>query len=88
MAFANNSYAKVWEVTDDGRVRISTSYKGKDGEYITDFSGYSTLRGNAKGKPVEAGERIQLKSVSVSNTYDKDNKMSHVYYTIFDFDPA
>lgn len=96
MGFREGAFASVWsaEPTRSGngtRVRLSTSYKNKQtGQYEQDFSGYCTFYGDAHKKAANLRERdrIKLLSCDVSNSYNKDTKVSNTYFKVFDFDMA
>ena len=90
MGFRNNAYAKVWEVKPSDRytdARISISRK-RDGEYVTDFTGYVRLIGDAHGKAatLEEGDRIQITSCDVSNNYVKEKNITYYTCKVFDFE--
>lgn len=87
--FANNAYAKVWEVkpSDNGKskqVRLSTSRKKEDGSYEQDFSGFVRFVGKANELDVKADDRIQLLSVGVTNNYVKEKNVTYTNFTCFD----
>ena len=94
MGFRNNTYATVWEVEVKSDTfttgRISISHKNKTtGEYETDFSSYVCFVGSAISK--RAGSlapktRIKLKSVDVTNKYDKDTRKNFYSFKIYDFE--
>lgn len=91
MGFANNSYAKVWNVKENNGYlegRISISRKNKEGEYVPDFSGFVRFLGDAAGKAAElkGGENIRLLRTDVSNRYDKEAGREYVNYKVFDFE--
>ena len=79
MGFRVGSYCKVWQITPKSDVntqlRISISKKNKQtGEYEQDFSGFVACIGKAAAKKaagLKEGDRIRLKDVDVSTTYDK-----------------
>jgi hypothetical protein len=92
--FSNNSYAKVWEVTEKTnektgkttkQMRISTSRKNDDGTYTQDFGGFVVLRGKAAEKPIADNDRIQLLNVGVTNSYDKAKDTTYTNFICFDF---
>lgn len=90
MGFRNNAYAKVWEVKPSDRytdARISISRK-RDGEYVTDFTGYVRLIGEAhvKAATLNDGGRIQITSCDVSNNYVKEKNMTFYTCKVFDFE--
>ena len=87
--FANNAYAKVWEVkpSDNGKskqVRLSTSRKKEDGSYEQDFSGFVRFVGKANELDIKADDRIQMLSVGVTNNYVKEKNTTYTNYTCFD----
>ena len=87
--FANNAYAKVWEVkpSDNGKskqVRLSTSRKKEDGSYEQDFSGFVRFVGKANELDIKADDRVQLLSVGVTNNYVKEKSTTYTNYTCFD----
>ena len=97
--FANNNYAKVWKIFPKEKkeqkyttVQLSTSKKNKkDGSYVTDFSGYVRLIGDAESKAaeLEAMDRIKMLSVAVTNSYDKEKKKKSCdKFLCFDFEFA
>lgn len=99
MGFREGAFATVWEITDErdnfAKVRISTSRKDKKtDEYVTDFSGFVSLVGNAFKNldtirdELENNERCRIKigACDVSNRYDKDAGREYVNFTMFDFE--
>lgn len=94
MGFRNSSYATVWSVEAGSgnftKVRLSVSKKNKDGAYEQDFSGFCMFIGTARAKAEKLREkdRIVLKEVDVSTTYDKERNKEYVNYKVFDFDFA
>ncbi len=92
MGFRNNAYAKIWEKEDKGSysvVSLSISHKTKDGDYVVDFNDrFVRFYGPAAEalKAVKEGDRIQLKSVDVTNHYDKEAKKQYVNYIVYGFD--
>lgn len=101
MGFRDGAFATVWEITNQGenftKIRMSTSRKDKKtDEYVTDFSGFVSLIGNAN-KSVGQIEnairrdgrcRIKMGACDVSNSYDKEAGREYVNYTLFDFELA
>ena len=95
MAFRNGSYATIWEIkkgtgnyTD---VRISTSRKDKQtDEYVTDFSGFVRLIGDAHKNAGSLGEksRIKIGDCAVTNSYDKEKKVTYTNFQVFSFEMA
>lgn len=96
MGFRNNSFATVWEVESRNnrwtRLRINISKKDKDtGEYDNEFSGFVDVFGTAaaaKAAKLKARDRIKLLSVDVTNTYDKEKKVTYWNPKVFDFEMA
>lgn len=91
MGFRKGAWATVFEVKDRNgfkSVRLAISRKNKDGEYETDFSGYTTFFGTAgaKADKLKERDRIQLGDVDVSTFYDKDKNITYTNYKVFDFD--
>lgn len=94
MGFRTGSYAKVWTVEPKTetwtKCRISISRKNKNtGEYEQDFSGFVDFYGTAaahKAAGLNEGDRIKLGDVDVSNTYDKESKVTYTNYKCFSFD--
>ena len=93
MGFREGSYAKIWEVKPKSdvntQIRVSISKKNKQtGEYEQDFSGFVSCIGkNAakKAAKLNEGDRIKLKDIDVSTSYDKEKKIQYVNYKCFDF---
>lgn len=88
-------YARIWSIEDEGNysiAKISTSKKGKDGNYETDFQdGYVRLIGSAHEKAktlnvTEKGVSIQITSCEVTTPYNAETKKGYVNYAIFAFD--
>lgn len=88
-------YARIWSIEDKGNysiAKISTSKKGKDGNYETDFQdGYVRLIGSAHEKAqtlnvTEKGVSIQITSCEVTTPYNAETKKGYVNYAIFAFD--
>lgn len=94
MGFRNNTYATVWEVDVKSDTftsgRISISHKNKEtGEYETDFTSYVGFVGTAISKraaSLQPKARIKLKSVDVTNKYDKETKKNYYSFKIYDFE--
>lgn len=93
MGFREGSFAKVWEIKPKSDVntqlRISISKKNKQtGEYEQDFSGFVSCIGKSAAKKavkLKEGDRIRLKDVDVSTSYDREKKIQYVNYKCFDF---
>ncbi len=95
MAFRDNAYATVWETrTTKGNsinVRLSTSYKNKQtDQYETDFSDYVFFSGEAakKAAGLKEKDRIKLLQTSVTSKWDKEKKVNHYTFAVWDFEPA
>lgn len=92
MGFRKGAYATVWEVRNDNgyyTVRISTSRKDKQtGDYVSDFSGFARLLGNAStyGSKLKEKDRIKIGDCDVSTYYDKQNHKNYTNFTIFDLE--
>lgn len=99
MGFREGAFATVWEIAAErenfAKVRISTSRKDKKtDEYVTDFSGYVSLVGNAFKKLDEIVDvfgtkercRIKLGACDVSNRYDREAGREYTNFTLFDFE--
>lgn len=99
MGFREGAFATVWEITDErdnfAKIRISTSRKDKKtDEYVTDFSGFVSLVGDAFknldviARELEENERCRIKigACDVSNRYDKDKEREFVNFTMFSFE--
>ena len=88
--FANNAFCKVWEVkpSDGGKfktVQLSTSKKKADGSgYETDFSGFARFVGKANELDFPSDAKLQLLSVGVTTSYDKEKKVTYTNYIVFD----
>ena len=87
MGFREGAWATIWEITDErdnfAKVRMSTSRKDKKtDEYVTDFSGFVSLVGEAFKRldeiaaEIENSERcrIRLGACDVTNRYDKERE--------------
>ena len=92
--FAINNFAKVWKIYPKKEaaqkftlIQMSTSKKTKTG-YETDFSANVSLVSDAekKASTLEAGDRIKLTRIGVTNYYNKQNGNTTVNYMIFDFE--
>ena len=92
MGFANNKFAKVWEVTRKPKfteVKISTSKKVNN-QYETDFSAIVRFIGTAheKAASMQEGEKIKLLSVEATNKYDNTRHQLYSNYICWDFEIA
>ena len=98
MGFREGAWATIWEITDErdnfAKVRMSTSRKDKKtDEYVTDFSGFVSLVGEAFKRldeiaaEIENSERcrIRLGACDVTNRYDKEREREYVNFTLFGF---
>ncbi len=89
MGFRSNTYAKVWEIKDNGNyadVRIGISRKNRQTEqYEQDFGGYVRFIGSAyEGvKKVGQGGTVRLGEVDVTNSYDKEKKVTYTNFKVF-----
>lgn len=101
MGFREGAFATVWEVTSSGdnfsKIRVSTSRKDKKSdEYVTDFSGFVSLIGEAHKKigliegALRGADRCRIKlgACDVSNRYDKEAGREFTNFTAFDFEMA
>ena len=99
MGFSVGSYATVWEITERfdkyAKVRLTTSRKdAATDKYVTDFSGFVTLVGDAFKRLDEIedviGDKgrcsIKITGCSVTNRYDKDAGREYVNYLVFGFE--
>lgn len=93
MGFRQDAFAKVWKSENKGNysvVELSTSKKNKDtNTYETDFS-YKFVRfiGTAH-KQLESladGASIKIGNCEVTNSYDKEKKISYTNYLVFSFE--
>lgn len=98
MGFRKDSYASLWSVEPKSdrfvNGRISIDRKNKDtGEYERSFNGFVGFAGSAcaakaarlkptDGKPV----RIKLIDVDVTNTYDKEKKITYWNPVVYSFE--
>lgn len=95
MGFKTNGYATVWELRKGNGnytdVRISTSRKDKQsGEYVTDFSGWARFIGAAHqmASSLKEKDRIKLGDCEVTNSYDKEKKVTYTNFAVFSFEMA
>lgn len=96
MGFRSGAYATVWETTSVSdtftKVRLSTSRKKKGSdEYETDFSGFVGFFGTAnaaKALKLRQKDRIILGDVDVTNSYDKEKKVTYTNFAVFSFESA
>ena len=93
MGFRNGAFASVWEVTPQNekwtKARMTVSRKDPNSEnYIVEFSGAVDFLGTAtaaKAMKLKRGERIQLVSVDLSNTYDHEKQIMYWNPKCFEF---
>ena len=96
MGFRNSSFAKIWEVQPKNdrwtKLRLSISHKNKQtDEYEVDFNGWVDCYGTdvaTKASRLKEGDRIKLLNVDVTNSYDKEKKVTYWNPKIFDFEIA
>ena len=94
--FSNNTYAKLWKiekVKDKNyyQGQISTSRKNQNGEYETDFSAsFVRFVGDAAktAEKLNDGDRIRIINCGVTNSYDKEKKVTYTNYIIFECENA
>ena len=93
MGFKTNAYAKVWKTEDKGNysvVELSTSKKNKQtGEYETDFNGkFVRFIGQAHTDIKRYGDGIKIKlgNVEVTNSYNKETRVSYTNFLVFSFE--
>lgn len=95
MGFRNGAYATVWG-SEQGKgrfwkVRLTTSHKNRTTqEYETDFSGFCTFIGKAaeEAPKLHERDRIRLTETEVTNSYDKEKKVTYVNYNVYAFELA
>lgn len=100
MGFRPGAYASLWTVEPksdrmtSGRISITRKNKNT-GEYETSFSGFVGFAGTAcasqaaKLKPTDTHPvRIKLGDVDVSNTYDKEKRVTYWNPLVFSFELA
>lgn len=94
MAFRSGAWAKVWSISPKEHyteVRISTSKKKRDSdEYEQDFGGFVRLIGkaNEKASQLEVNGRFKITDCCVTNSYNKDTKVTYNNFCIFDIEFA
>ena len=93
MGFRTGAYAKVWKTEDKGNysvVELSTSKKNKQtGKYETDFNGkFVRFIGKAHTDIKKYGDGIKIKlgDVEVTNSYNKETKVSYTNFLVFSFE--
>ncbi len=95
MIYFTNCYAKIWKITPADKyadVRISTSEKDKDGNYVNS-NWFARCLGKAAKQILEIkeGERIKINKGKVSNELYTDKngeKKSALRVIIFDLESA
>ena len=93
MAFSQDTYFKVWSVSDKGsyaEVSCSTSKKNRQtGSYETDFSSkYVRFVGEAHKKCPQPNESIYVTKCAVQNVYEKNGQKQYLKnpsFVVFDF---
>lgn len=96
MGFREGAFATVWQVEQKNdrwtKLRINISRKNKDtDEYEQDFSGWVDVFGTAaagKAAKLKEKDRIKLGGVDVTNSYDKEKKVTYWNPKVFDFEMA
>lgn len=95
MGFRKDGYATIWEVKQGNGnysdVRLSTSRKNKQtDEYVTDFSGFVRFVGTAhqNAGSLKEKDRIKIGDCEVTNSYDKEKKITYTNYAVFSFEMA
>lgn len=94
MGFRTGAFATVWSTESKGnvvKVRISTSKKNKQsGEYETDFSSFVNFVGEAgkKASLLKEKDKIKIGDCDVTNSYDKEKKVTYTNYAIFSYEMA
>lgn len=96
--FSVNSYAKIWEIKEIKEkytdIRISTSVKNKTTEkYEQDWGAFVRLVGQAHQQMqyLSEGDKFKILRCGVTNSYDKEKKVTYTNYVIFEIeavDPA
>lgn len=93
MGFRNGAYATIWKVKDGKgnykEVQLSVSRKNKNtGEYQTEFNAWVRFVGmaNERAEQLEEKSRIKIEACDVTNSYDREKKITYTNYTIFDFE--
>ena len=91
MGFRQNAWATCWEVRNKDEKysgRFSISRKKDNGEYVTTWTGWASMYGEAgkKAAQLTSKDRIQIKECDVTNRYDKEKDVTYTNYAIYDFD--
>lgn len=90
--FSVGSYAKLWQIKGIkekySEVRISTSRKNKEGKYEQDFGGFVRMVGQAHEQInyLTEGDSFKIVRCGVSNTYDKEKKVTYNNFVIFEIE--
>jgi len=90
--FSVGSYAKLWQIKEIkekySEVRISTSRKNKEGKYEQDFGGFVRMVGQAHEQInyLKEGDSFKIVRCGVSNTYDKEKKVTYNNFVIFELE--
>lgn len=90
--FGVNNYAKVWGIRTHEKyteLQVSCSTKDKQtGEYKTDFSGFVRCVGKAHEKCLSLSEKdsIKIGNFIVTNSYNKEKKITYTNIVMFDFE--
>ena len=94
MGFRTGAWCKIWEVQPVSntltklRISISRKKRGTD-EYAQDFGGYVACMGTAaadKASRLSVGDTIKLGDIDVSNTYNKEKKVTYTDFKVFSFE--
>lgn len=95
MGFRTGAYATIWEVKNGSGnytdVRMSISKKNKQtDQYETDFSGFVRFIGTAhqKANTLKEKDRIKIGECEVTNSYDKEKKVTYTKFAVFSFEDA
>lgn len=95
MGFRNGAYATIWEVKagkgNYSDVRLSISKKNKQtDQYETDFSGFVRFIGTAHQNvgSLKEKDRIKIGDCEVTNSYDKEKKVTYTNFAVFSFEDA
>lgn len=93
MGFSQGKFAKVWKTENKGKytvAQMSTSKKDKQTDkYETDWqNSFVRLVGTAhtQAQSFKDGESVKIGSCDVTNSYDKEKKITYTNYTIFNFE--
>lgn len=86
--FSVENYAKVWKINSHEKytdIQCSTSQK-KDGNYVTDFSGFVRLVGDAHKKAVDLSEKDSIKIGKFGVTNSFSNGKNYTNIIMFDYE--